>query len=66
MCMIVVVFLLLNNIIAAIIHKIIAMKFIVIKPVTAAAISKAPAKFLRPLIVKAPNIPNIVENAKIN
>ena len=44
MCMIVVVFLL-NNIIAAIIHKIIAMKFIVIKPVTAAAISKAPAKF---------------------
>ena len=42
-----------NSNTATIIHKIIAIRFIVTIPVIAAAINKQPAK-LRPLIINAP------------
>ena len=53
-----------NSNTATIIHKIIAIRFIVTIPVIAAAINKQPAKFLRPLIINAPTTPSKVEKAK--
>ena len=54
-----------KSLIAAIIHKTIAIKLVVNKPTIAAAMSKLAARFFLPSITIAPTKPNSVEKPKM-